>query len=135
VLAAALLVSLVAGCGDPGGPYAAVSGRVTANGDPLSGAVVTFEPIEGTGGPKASAPVFDGQYRVEPSAKLRDGQYRVRISMIPESMLKKMRGQNMEGLPPPGSAIRPQFDTETTLRRELSADQPNELSFDVELLP
>jgi len=63
-------------------PSVAVSGQVSAGAQPLSGAVITFEPIEGPPGPKASAPIFGGSFRIESSANLHPGRFRVRIAML-----------------------------------------------------
>ena len=104
---------------------AAVSGRVLVDGSPLTGAVITFEPIEGTKGPKASAPVFGGSYRFETSASLRPGTYRVRISMLPTEISRQLESSvpDQEQLTIPERAISPAFDGLSQLTAKLESGE------------
>lgn len=79
-LACALLAApLLVGCGDGGPPRVPVSGKVTANGQPVNGGNFTFAPM--ASGPTAdSAPVVaavnaDGTFKVDQGAVA--GRYRV----------------------------------------------------------
>ncbi len=110
-----------------------VFGSVTVAGQPLSGAVITFEPMEGTRGPKASNSVFNGQYRIDESAKLQPGKFRVRVSMIPPEMLKQLESttSSTEFKEAAGRAIAAPFDTDSQLTAQLSAGSENQVDFQV----
>lgn len=79
VLLGALCVALAAGCsGEYAGRYP-VSGKVTLEGQPLSDATITFEPLEGQDTASGAA-VENGEYKVERKAGLKPGKYVVRIT-------------------------------------------------------
>lgn len=135
MISAILLCLAITGCRSGESGYATAEGTVTVDGRPVSGAVVTFEPLEGTGGPKASVPVIEGNYAVPVESRLVGGEYLVRISMIPDEMLGPMRVSLKDPFPPAGSVIAPAYDAQSTLQRSLIVDQPNRFDFEVELLP
>lgn len=122
------------GCDRQGTTYSvSVTGRITVAGEPLSGAVITFQPIEGTSGPKASAPVFDGNYRIEPTAKLRPGTFLVRVSMLPPEMIKQLGPQLSidSAAVNSGRVIAAQFDSESKTTVELHDNVENEFHWQV----
>jgi hypothetical protein len=112
-----------------------VSGQVTVSGQPLSGAIISWEPIQGTPGPKASAPVFNGAYEIAPSAKLYPGQYRVRICMMPAEMLNLIQSEEPFNLPPAGRAISREFDSDSQLTAELQLGTENRYDWEVKFQP
>lgn len=128
-----LILSMLAfaGCGQSGSSAVSVSGTVTVSGKPLSGATITWEPIERTPGPKATAPIFGGSYRIAESANLQPGTYRVRISMLPPELLKKLEKSEGIEIPPPTSVIARQFDADSQLTVELKSGQENQFDCDV----
>ncbi|MEM6474003.1 MAG: hypothetical protein AAF802_30920, partial [Planctomycetota bacterium] len=89
-----------AGCSEatPGG--VPVAGTVMVDGEPLSGAVITFEPKEGTGGPAASVPVFDGTFEVTADAGLHAGTFVVRVSLLPPEVRAALPGEQRSKCPP-----------------------------------
>ena len=135
--AAALVLAvflLTTGCTTPSQPNVTATGTVQVAGEPLSGAVITLEPMRNTTGPNASAPVFDGRFQVPASAGLHGGTYRVRVAMIPAEMLAKLPAEQAASLPPAGAVIDPLFDAESQLTCELKPYQANALAFAVEFL-
>ena len=126
---------LAAGCGHSAPSHARVSGSVHVDGRPISGAVITFEPIEQTGGPKASAVILDGRYTIESASRLHGGRYLVRISMLPGELLTEIHSRVNDAFPPPGAEIASNYDSDSNLRCNLSIDQTNELDFEVRLRP
>ncbi|MDV6030755.1 MAG: carboxypeptidase regulatory-like domain-containing protein [Phycisphaera sp. RhM] len=136
-LATALVLAmmlLVTGCNSPSQRDVTAIGTVRVAGKPLSGAVITLEPMRQTTGPNASAPVFDGRFQVPASAGLHGGTYRVRVAMIPTELLAKLPSEQAAALPPADSVIDPSFDAESQLTCELKPDQPNTLAFAVDFL-
>jgi hypothetical protein len=46
-----------------------------------------------------------------------------------------MRAEIPDAFPPAGAVIAPEFDSRSELTRELDPQQPNQLDFEVSLLP
>jgi len=122
------LTLFLAGCGQQNAETVSIAGSVTIADQPLSGAVITFEPMPGTPGPKASGVVLDGQYRIEPSAGLRPGQFRVRISMLPSEMLSSVAPDSAK------LVIAAEFDSDSKLRADLQPTESNQADFQVQAL-
>lgn len=114
-------------------PIVTVAGQASAGGQPLSGAVITFEPIEGTQGPKASAPIFDGSFRIESSANLQPGRFRVRIAMLPAEITSQMHSADPSrpNARTQRREIAPEFDGDSKLTVLLLAEEENLLEFQV----
>lgn len=72
-------VFLLAGCSDPYAGRQALSGSVTLEGQPLSDATISFEPIDGQDSSSGS-PIANGEYKIERKAGLKPGKYRVVIT-------------------------------------------------------
>jgi hypothetical protein len=89
----ALAVALAVGCG-PGNRFAPVSGRVTLNGQPLAGAVVSFQPIAPEGavdaGPGSMGKTNEnGEYTLQADTGQKGawvGKHRVRISLVTQQV-------------------------------------------------
>lgn len=122
------LTLLLAGCGQQNSATVSVAGSITIAGQPLSGAVITFEPQPGTPGPKASSVVLDGQYRVDATAGLRPGQFRVRIAMLPSEMLTSVAPDSAK------LVIAAEFDSDSKLSVNLQPTESNRADFQVETL-
>lgn len=135
LLVAGLALVATLGCGRTGPTAVIVSGTVTAGGRPVSGAVITFEPQADTGGPKASAGVFDGRYDIGPEAGLRGGPYRVRIAMLPAELIREVHQELPDAYPPPGTQVDLAYDTDSQLTCELKRDEPNTLNYEIEFRP
>ncbi|TWT98391.1 hypothetical protein [Stieleria varia] len=127
-------LACIAGCTQKAVPAVTASGTVHVDGAPLSGAVITFEPLHGTTGPNASVPVFAGRFDVTTEAGLHGGRYLVRISLIPPEIRKTLPAEQSATLPPEDAVIDPEFDANSQLSCELKLNQTNPLAFDVEFL-
>ncbi|TWU56811.1 hypothetical protein Poly51_27280 [Rubripirellula tenax] len=122
------------GCNPPPSPTLTASGTVVVRGKPLSGAVITLEPMRETKGPNASVPIFDGRFEVPADAGLHGGMYRVRIAMIPAEIRKAIPADQAKSMPPDDAMIDPAFDASSQLTCELKPDHANALAFAVEFL-
>jgi hypothetical protein len=127
-----LSMILFVGCQRSSDLGTTVSGTVTVDNKPLSGAIITLEPLGGTTGPNASATIFNGQFEMNSSARLHGGSYRVRISMVPADLLATIPGDGVVALPPPDLVISPAYDADSQLSCELARGQNNPLQFNVE---
>ncbi|TWU47774.1 hypothetical protein [Rubripirellula reticaptiva] len=127
------LVSLV-GCSSGHESTVTANGILSVRGKPLSGAVITLEPMSGTTGPNASVPVFGGKFSVPATADLHGGTYRVRVAMIPRELCKGLPAEQAALLPPADTMIDPAFDANSQLVCELKPDHSNSLKFEVEFL-
>jgi hypothetical protein len=122
------------GCGKDNKTSLTVDGTVRCDGDPLSGAIVVFEPLPGTSGPSATAPVFDGGFHVPADAGLHGGKYVARFSMIPPEIRGKLPPDQAANLPPKNAVIAPQHDARSRHTCELIADTHNQKTFEIEFL-
>lgn len=127
-------VASTIGCQTKSEPVVTATGQVTADDEPLSGAVVTFEPIHPTTGPNASVPVFNGKFDLAANAGLHGGDYRVRIAMVPAEIRRGIPTDQVGWMPPDDAVIDPAFDADSNLSCTLKPDQDNVLSFQVEFL-
>lgn len=132
--AMALASLLSAGCGGGSETDVAVSGHVTAGQRPLSGAVITFEPMAGTSGPNASSLILNGDYEIKPTAGLHGGTYRVRVSMVPTEIRKTLADQVNEPLPSAKAVIAPAFDHDSELQCELQHGENAHIDFKVQFI-
>ncbi len=128
-----LLIGVI-GCEESERSIVTVDGTMTVGGQPLSGAFVTFEPMDGTTGPNASAAIMGGQFVIDRNAGLHGGRYRVRVAMIPPGMRAKIPAEIGFAMPPADAVIDPAFDANSTLRCQLKTNEPNTIHFQVEFL-
>ena len=68
-------------------PRAAVQGRVTVDGQPLSYGTIAFVPVEGVGKPTAVARVRNGSYQLAASAGPAIGQSKVVVTRMSQSVI------------------------------------------------
>lgn len=129
-----VVCALAVGCESTDPPTLSVTGTVQADGQPLSAAIVTLEPIRTTTGPNASAPVIGGRFEIPADEGLHGGTYRVRVAMMPDSIVQTMPRDAGFDVPEPGTVIAPAFDADSTLSCDLIPDQPNELTLNVQFL-
>jgi hypothetical protein len=111
-----------------------VTGVVLADRKPLSGAVITFEPMYQTPGPKASSLIMNGRYQIDLAAGLQPGTHRVRISMLPPEINKRLDqaiGSQAANHKKP-TVIATKYDSDSHLTAKLSADKENQCDFSVE---
>lgn len=136
-LAAALVVSLVVagGCSDQATsgdtlPRVAVSGSVTLDGKSLPAGTVQFLPqtAEAGKGVTASGEIKDGKFTIEKSQGPVPGKYQVSISSLHGIVL---RPDEQPGAPPKQEPekVPAQYNTKTTLVKEVAAGGPNQFDF------
>ncbi len=131
----ALAIGLMtSGCGAKSPSGVSAVGTVNVLGEPLSGAVITLEPIAGTAGTNASTSIFDGKFRFGPEAELEGGEYQVRFTMIPLGIREALPSEQLEQLPPRDAVIGPEYDGDSHLRCDLKPGQENVLKFDITFL-
>ena len=127
----ALGVLVIAGCG-PHTDRLAISGKVTLNGEPLSGGSIRFT-SQGEKKMSSGAIVNDGQYNIPRAKGLRPGTYRVELNApndsVPPVMVRPPGGG-------PGSLaaperIPPEYNEMSTHTIEVTADGDNQFDFDV----
>ena len=76
----ATLFALVAfaGCANPTPEPPDVTGAVTFDGEPVSGGIISFVPLD-SGRPPGGATISEGRYQLDPAVGLKPGMYRVEI--------------------------------------------------------
>jgi hypothetical protein len=123
---------LACGCG-AGGKRAAVSGKVTLDGELLETGSITFQPIEGTESPSAGAAITRGAYDIPRTKGPTAGVFRVEIRA------KRKTGKQIPaGSPaPPGTmvdevveVVPARYNKESTLRAEVKPGT-NPLTFEL----
>jgi hypothetical protein len=128
------LLWLFAAGGCAGGDKrAAISGRVTLDGQALEAGSISFQPIEGTQGPSAGAVIAKGSFDIPRARGPMAGVYRVEIH-APRQTGKKIAA----GSPaPPGTmvdevveAVPARYNIQSTLRSEVTAGN-NSLNYDL----
>lgn len=134
ILPFAFMVLFVVGCSKEKPRGVTASGQVLVGDSPLTGAVVTLEPIAGTRGPNASAPVFGGQFEIGTETGLSGGKYRVRIAMMPPEIRSTIPADAGYELPPSTAVIDPSFDANSRLACDLDSSSSSKLQFTVHFL-
>jgi hypothetical protein len=94
VLAAMCLLAL--GCGQNGPSRKIMHGSVICNGEKVSRGQVSFVPIEDTPGQTSSAPIVDGQYRIEARGGVPVGKHRVEVDTRKQTGRKVKRSNGRE---------------------------------------
>jgi hypothetical protein len=115
-----LLLGCLLGCGRPS--TAALRGKVTLDGAPVTAGNIVFLP-QGGEGPKAAAAIEEGKYMIPAEDGLKPGVYRVEVSWhkptgrkVPSSDPGIMMDETKEAVPA-------KFNTDSTLTAELAAGQ------------
>lgn len=121
-----------------GPPRAAVSGTVTVDGEPLETGTIRFVPAMQTGGPKVSAVVNNGWFDLPREFGPVVGQHRIEIEAPPAGDIEMDDEQALERLRQAGRKARIEvvripavYNTKSQLAAEISATEPNDLSFDL----
>jgi hypothetical protein len=119
-----ITIVLLCGCSKSGPELAPVSGHVTLNGQPLENADVTFQPDEAKS-PSVARTDKDGHYELGYKRGVLGGlvgRHTVRITVSPEVVRNAPH-------------LAPQFNTQSTLTREVKAGEDNVFDFDVTTKP
>lgn len=128
------VMMLADGCGSPAGDAPVtyeVNGTVTLDGEPVSEGAMVFLDAEGVGKSYGTR-IEDGSF----STVMTPGKKKVEITATRESKTKMEPGPS-GGPPVPAleQYIPGQYNTQTTLEAEISADDSNELKFDLKSKP
>lgn len=127
-----LVIATGLGCGKKGPQRAAVSGRVTFNGQPIDEGVIQFLPVEGTIGPETGGVIASGQYDIPQSRGPVVGKNRVELRASAKTGRKI---QDPTGRPGTltdeyKEVFPPSSNTNSSLVREIKDDH-NTLDFDI----
>lgn len=117
-----LLVCAMVGCGESGPPLAPVTGTITLKGEPLTGALVEFQPITSEGSPSYAETDEAGSYDLMFTQDKRGawvGEHRVRITTRNENE------RVAEKLPP-------EYNEQSTLQMTVEAGKANTFDFVIE---
>jgi hypothetical protein len=128
VVLAALLPTIVAGCGDSGPRRYPVSGTITFDDKPLPDGEVIFFPADGSAQPDAGK-IADGKF----SFRSLPGKKRVEIRADRLSKTKTIPvdggGGKAKWIPAREVYIPPQYNTESKLFVEVQPDGPRDFDF------
>jgi hypothetical protein len=131
---------LLAGCSQPADPWtrAAVSGRVTLDGVPLSEGTITFFPSGTTKGPAAGGPIVEGRYAIPAAEGPVVGTNRVEIRSVQKTgrLVKPPVAVETDGPPIDRveelkEVVPPRYNRDSTLEFTIVADCDN--VFDIPL--
>ncbi len=134
-----MAVCLLAGCSQPGDPFAtervAVSGFVQVDGKAMLKGTIGFIPVQGTKGPRSGAEIENGIFSMDQKVGPVPGTYRVEILAIDpaepdpddavavQAYLEK-GGSQMVRLPA-------RYNARSELVETVSADQQNDFEFNL----
>jgi len=141
VAAAGMMLTVFAGgCG--GGDVksharVSVSGTVTLDGQPLDNAVILFVPFPEVNGPTASAGIVEGKFQLSTDAGPAAGKHRVQIESTDhggiapddEAALAEMAAGKRKL--PKTVKIPAIYNSRTKLEKTITADSPNEFTFEL----
>jgi len=126
LLAAAVSTIALSGCrpSKSADPMADVSGTVTYRGGPLADGLITF--ATPTRGVFEAIAIKEGRY----SGRARLGERRVEITAFREGK-QLPPGSPGAGIPYKEQYLPEKYSSESTLKADVKADQPNTFSFDL----
>lgn len=128
-LLAAVVVSLIGGCGSGGDPdVVSVSGTVTMDGQPLPNATVVF--ISGMGRPSGAITDESGYYELNYTGDqkgARIGNNKVRITTA-QGPTETMEGEPVAAVP---EIVPKKYNDQSELEFEVTADGENVANFDL----
>jgi hypothetical protein len=120
---------ILAGCSHGEPPGVSVHGEVSADGQPLSCATISWLPEKSTSGTKQTVLIHQGRYEVPPENHLSPGWYRIRVAMLPPEMIEAAIQSNPQLSTFRDRIISPEFDSQSRITHELVAEQDN--TFDI----
>jgi hypothetical protein len=130
LLMAALAVGLLAmtGCNHGPGRYA-LDGTVTLDGQPLEQGNIRFTPESGTGGPIAGGEISTGKFSIPAKGGTFSGRFRVEITATRQASHKVPSRMTGELAPAMEQYLPACYNTESTLRAEVSQTGDNRFVF------
>ncbi len=138
IVAFAVGLSVVVGCGDTSGGRIGVSGTVKLKGQPLKEATVSFEPLDGQD-TRATALAKDGVYAIERMQGLKPGKYLIRVSAGDGKTVYNSEKPAPDGPPGPGGSaniiskelVPADWNTKSKQERTVTDTNPNVFDFDI----
>ena len=109
------LCFVVSGCG---GGACSVSGQITFDGQPVQHGTIRLDPIEGTPGRAAVAPIEAGRYEFRRRSGLRPGKHQVLILAARSAGGTTVPGQSLPAKPSGRAKARPDAGREEVLRSD-----------------
>src|SRR5262249_33671349 len=102
------------------------------DGVPVDGGSISFFQGSGPGSDKGNAPIVGGKYVIEGerARNLTPGSYTVQIHWIQLLSKPGSNPANADANPPVREAVPPQYNTQSTLTREITRG-PNKIDFDL----
>jgi hypothetical protein len=123
---------VLAGCGASDTGRHEVSGTVTYRGEPVDEGVIGFEPLDGQG-TRDGATILNGVYRIPREKGLVPGRYRVSVvigdGVVSAGTASPDNPTRKPGATPGRERAPPEFNTRSTLIREVSPGGPNTFDF------
>lgn len=120
------------GSGDSLG-RSAVSGRITFDGEPVEHGSIQFSPHGGQGAVGSGALIADGKYAIPAAKGLPPGKYLVRIFSVERSAVDRPAEPPGPVVPPPAKQQIPaQYNVQSQLIVEVTADGTNRFDFDMQ---
>jgi hypothetical protein len=124
----ALSLIALGGCGaDDGKIGNPVSGSITLHGQPLDQGTIEFLPAAGQG-TYSGGPIKEGRYSVPGENGLEPGMYQVKITSMEGGAANVDEAPGEPG-PPQKQRIPAEFNSATTLKRDVIAGQENIFDF------
>jgi hypothetical protein len=129
---------VAAGCGDSGPKRYAISGTVTFQGSPIEEGIISFEPLD-QGRTMDGATILKGKYTIPKNKGMAVGKYQVRIYAGDGTVGEGQAGITRTSDPKPKRGFKgigleripSDYNTKSTLVREVTADGPNQFNFDI----
>lgn len=124
----------LSGCGGSSDnlPREPVSGSVSFGGQPLAKGSIVFAPTSDKIPTTVTAGIVDGRYSVPRYEGLVPGSYKIAISSLNEvANAKSVRGLPGKIAPPAKNIIPSQYNTASTLTKEVKAGETNTFDFDL----
>jgi hypothetical protein len=124
----------VGGCGAQGPARHEITGRITYKGQPVDEGFINFEPQDGQPS-RDGAMILAGDYRIPKEKGLFPGKYRVVIiigdGLSGEGSASPDAPPRPRGGTPGKERAPPEFNRQSKLVREVTADGPNQFDFDI----
>ncbi len=130
-LGTSLLLGL-AGCTGGQPKLCPVSGTVNFKGKPLDRGAITFLSDDPTMGAGGGAMIEEGHYDIPAKQGLPPGRYKVIITSVDPKNQTPDPDALPGYLPVPKDRIKPKYNSQTTLKAEITTEGPNKFDFEVD---
>jgi hypothetical protein len=96
VFSLGLFASLCVGCGRSNPQAASVAGNITVEKNAMLEGLITFVPLRDTPGPKLSAPIQNGTYKIAIEEGMLAGEFRVEVFGLPPGVKAMMYNEPVQ---------------------------------------